>query len=131
MKNKICKECNDEKPSSEFPNSPHAKDGKLGYCATCWSNRMRDAALGRSAGPKAKPKKAKIGRPAGSKNKVSPSVYMANKALKAAGSAKEKYMVGADDGDRAEFNNQKDALNKAMEWKTAGFAVTLWRECQF
>lgn len=132
VKKKNCKRCHRDKPFGDFPDSPHSKDGKLGFCSGCWSRKMEDASTKRYAKKKRKPK---IGRPKGSrtgaKNGHPVIVQAANDALKAAGSIKEKFLVRADDGDLAEFGSEEKALRQAMEWKMSGFAVTVWRQCEF
>jgi hypothetical protein len=132
VKKKSCKRCHKQKPLSEFPKSAFSRDGKLGYCYTCWSKKMEEASEGRARPSKAKPKKAKIGRPKGSKTKNrSPIIKAANDALKASSVAREKFLVRANDGEVSEFTHEGKALRQAMEWKMAGFVVTVWRQCEF
>lgn len=129
VKKKSCKRCHKSKLLKDFPGSARSKDGRLGYCRGCWSTKMEEAAAGRT--DKVKPK-AKIGRPKGSKTKHrSPVVQAANDALKASGSVKEKFLVRANDGEVSEFTHEGRALRQAMEWKMAGFVVTIWRQCEF
>jgi hypothetical protein len=131
-KKKSCKRCHKQKLLKEFPRSAFSKDGKLGYCSGCWSTKMEEASAGRARPKKVKPKKAKIGRPRGSKTKNrAPVLQAANEALKASGSIKEKFLVRANDGEVSEFTHEGKALRQAMEWKMAGFVVTVWRQCEF
>lgn len=124
-KTKTCKgPCHKTKPFDEFPNSPHSKDGKLGFCSICWSKKMSKAR-------RPKKVKARIGRPPGSKTKRKISIADANAALKAASATKDKFLVRANDGDLAEFVDEAKALRQAMEWQMAGYSVTVWRQCQF
>jgi hypothetical protein len=130
-KTKTCKgPCHKTKPVGEFPNSPHSKDGKLGFCSICWSEKMSKARKRRF---KTRKGKARIGRPPGSKTKTwsKTSIDKANDALKAANAKKEQFLVRANDGDQAEFTSEEKALRQAMEWQMAGYAVTVWRQCQF
>lgn len=130
VKKKSCKRCHRAKPLKEFVASARSKDGRLGYCRTCWSVKMEEAAQVRP--DKAKPKKAKIGRPKGSKTKNrSPVLEAANEALRASGGLKERFLVRANDGEVSEFTHEGKALRQAMEWKMAGFVVTVWRQCEF
>jgi hypothetical protein len=130
VKKKSCKRCHRSKLLKEFVPSAMSKDGTLGYCRTCWSAKMEEAAQVRSNN--AKPRKAKIGRPEGGKTKnKSPDIQAANDALMASGSVKEKFLVRANDGDVSEFTHEGKALRQAMEWKMAGFVVTVWRQCEF
>jgi len=130
VKKKSCKRCRRKKLLKDFPGSARSKDGKLGYCSPCWSIKMEEAARGRT--DKVKPRKAKIGRPKGSKTKNrSPVIQAANDALKASGVSKEKFLVRANDGEVSEFTHEGKALRQAMEWKMAGFVVTVWRQCEF
>jgi hypothetical protein len=127
-KTKTCKgPCHKTKPVGEFPNSPHSKDGKLGFCSICWSKKMSKAHKQRFLSKE----KKRLGRPPGSKTKPKGSVDVANKALRAANAVREQFLVRANDGDQAEFANEDKALRQAMEWQMAGYAVTVWRQCQF
>jgi hypothetical protein len=129
QKKKSCKRCHKQKLFSEFPNSPHSGDGKLGYCSPCWTRKMEDASVKRY---KVKPEKAKIGRPKGSKTKnKAPVIQAANDALKSSSSIKDRFLVRASDGEVSEFTHEGKALRQAMEWKMAGFVVTVWRQCEF
>jgi hypothetical protein len=129
-KTKTCKgPCHKTKAIGEFPDSAWAKDGKMGFCSICWSKKMSKARR-RGLKEKAK-KKARIGRPPGSKSKPKISIADANAALKAASATKDRFLVRADDGDMAEFDNESKALRQAMEWQMAGYSVTVWRQCQF
>jgi len=131
-KKKSCKRCKKKKLLKEFPRSAFSKDGKLGYCSVCWSEKMEEASKGRARPKKAKSRKPKIGRPKGSKTKNrAPAIQAANEALKAARTAKEKFLVRANDGEVSEFTHEGKALRQAMEWKMAGFVVTVWRQCEF
>lgn len=130
-KKKTCKgPCHKTKPFEDFPNSPHSKDGKLGFCSICWSLKMSKAHRQRLRAKNGKPR---IGRPPGSKSRTKNGrpVDAANKALEAANAVQEKFLVRANDGDMAEFDGEKKALKQAMEWQMAGFSVTVWRQCQF
>jgi len=134
-KKKKCKRCQKNKPLKDFPKSAFSKDGKLGYCDVCWSAKMEEASKSRTKKAKSKAGKAKIGRPKGSKTKNRSSIVQAAndalEALKASKAYKEKFLVRADDGDISEFAHEGNALRQAMEWKMAGFAVTVWRQCEF
>jgi hypothetical protein len=152
VKKKTCKRCHKDKPVKEFQNHPRSKDGKLGFCGPCWSRKMEDAAVltrkvklekrkadvarvARTAVANLSEKR-KPGRPKGSKNGSgktvrAPIVHAANDALKAAGSIKDRFLVRANDGDASEFSSEEKALRQAMEWKMAGFVVTVWRQCEF
>lgn len=123
-KKKSCKgPCHKTKPIAEFPDSAWAKDGKLSFCSECWSKKMSRAAR--------KSKKSKLGRPPGSKSRPKLSAEDVNEALKAAAAHKEQFLVRANDGDLAEFQNEDKALRQAMEWQMAGYSVTVWRQCEF
>lgn len=129
-KTKTCKgPCHKTKAIGEFPDSAWAKDGKMGFCSICWSKKMSKARK-RQLKEKAK-KKGRIGRPPGSKSRSKISIDAANEALKAASKTKEKFLVRANDGDMAEFDDEAKVLRQAMEWQMAGYSVTVWRRCEF
>lgn len=120
-KKKKCERCRQTKLYEEFPDSAWAKDGKLKFCSVCWSKKMKKALANR--GSKKSSKKKPVERN---------MLDAANDALKAANAKKrEQFLVRADDGDIAEFTNEDKALRQAMEWQMAGYAVTVWRQCQF
>jgi len=117
-KKKKCEKCRQAKLLEEFPNSAWSRDGKLKICSVCWSKKMKRAAAKRF---KKTPKRKTNSR----------ALDVANEALKAANTKKEQFLVRANDGDQAEFTNEEKALRQAMEWQMAGYAVTVWRQCQF
>jgi hypothetical protein len=119
-KKKKCERCRHTKFMEEFPDSAWAKDGKLKFCSVCWSKKMKKALAKRGA---KKSKRKPVERS---------TLDTANEALKAANAKKrDQFLVRADDGDLAEFSNEDKALRQAMEWQMAGYAVTVWRQCQF
>lgn len=126
VKKKNCKRCHKDKRFDEFPDSPHSKDGKLGFCKPCWSRKMEIASVSRVKAAKAK--KLKINREKDPKGH--PAVDKANAALKAVGATQDAFLVRASDKIMICVGEEK-ALRQAMEWKMKGRAVTVWRQCEF
>lgn len=125
---KVCKRCLKRKPLGEFTRSAFAKDGRTGFCGGCWSKKMEEASASRSGPTRTKKVESEKRKP---KNGHAPVIQAANEALKSVGAIKEKFLVRANDGDLAEFISEEKALRQAMEWKMGGFAVTVWRQCEF
>lgn len=121
-KKKNCKGCEEDFPLSEFPNSATAKDGKLGYCSGCWSERMSAARSKRGNGHSKKN---------GKKSDKGNIIDLANQALAVAGKSKEIITVVASDGDSRTFTGKrarKQALKQAMMWMLEGYRCVMQTE---
>ena len=120
-------------PIENFPNSPHAADGKLGYCRKCWSDLMKKA---RATGKARRKAEEAAGAPKKPKKRggKSAAVDVANEALTVANRRKEKFLVQVRNGAKAstkEFTKETRALKWAMEGKLKGHDVRIWREVEF
>ena len=119
-------------PIENFPNSPHAADGKLGYCRKCWSDLMKKA---RAKGKARRKAQEAAGVPKGKKARgAKNAVDVANEALSVANKRKEKFLVQVQNGAKAstkEFTKETRALKWAMEGKLKGHDVRIWREVEF
>jgi hypothetical protein len=119
-------------PIENFPNSPHAADGKLGYCRKCWSDLMRKA---RAKGKARRKAEEAAGVPqAHRKRSAKNAVDVANEALSVANKRKEKFLVQIQNGAKVsskEFTKEARALKWAMEGQLKGHKVRIWREVEF
>jgi len=133
-KRKTCKGvCGRQYALDSFPKSASAKDGRLGYCAKCWGDRMRSARKKTLA--KIKPgdegRDTVIARKVGRPPKASQppdGLGVFNQALAAANGSREIWEVIADDGERKEYRGRtarKKAYKQSLLWMIEGYGCTL------
>lgn len=134
---KRCKRCHQSKSIDNFPASALSKDGKLGFCMACWKRKTSEAWHNTKAERLSGKKKATSrSRPSASApplatGNMSVSFGAANEALAAAAASSDRFMVVNSKGDSLEFDNERQALNKALEFKMNGLDVKIWRQCEF
>jgi len=138
---KQCKgRCKKRLPLDNFPKSASSKDGKLGYCTSCWGFRMRQQAKERkqkalAASEEPSPSAPKRRKSSGKKLPADTSrlshgdiLALANEALQSTETPAAQYFVTADDGDVYAAISGVDAVLKAVEWMMDGYTVKVHEE---